>query len=82
MENDTEEPMKRYIGNTMYQKWKKGRKLSRKEAMDAHCAECMGFYADGAQDCKGISCPIYDWRPAASKDPNRAKKERLKLTST
>jgi hypothetical protein len=78
-ENNIEKPMKRYVGNTMYQKWKNGAKLTRKQAMSAHCAECMGFYEDGAQDCCGNNCPLYDWRPNASKDPSRNKKDKIKL---
>lgn len=39
-----------------------GQKLSRKQAMDAKCYDCMGFYADGRQDCKVKDCPMYGYR--------------------
>jgi hypothetical protein len=58
--------MKNYVGNRLYSEWKKGRKLSPKQAILAHCAECMGFYDDGKQDCLGHTCPLYNHRPKAS----------------
>lgn len=56
---------------------KKGRpstkhKLTRKEAMDAKCRECVGMGADGKvpagmydsiRDCTSTVCPIHEWRP-------------------
>lgn len=60
--------MKNYQGNTLYTKWKNGSKLTRGQAIKAHCAECMGFYEDGRQDCCGVSCPLYDYRPKASRN--------------
>ena len=67
MSNNVQNQEKNYVGNKWYAEFKKGRKLTRKQAMDAHCAECMGFYQDGRQDCCGYSCPLYDWRPKASR---------------
>jgi len=37
--------------------------LTRKEAMLAHCYECMGGYDEGKQDCLGKSCPLYRYYP-------------------
>ena len=40
-----------------------GKTITRKEAMLAKRYECMGFYQDGKQDCKGKSCPLYQFYP-------------------
>lgn len=40
-----------------------GGKLGRKEAMDAKCYDCMGYFADGRADCGVKNCPLYDFRP-------------------
>ena len=40
-----------------------GKTITRKEAMLAKCYECMGFYQDGKQDCKGKSFPLYQFYP-------------------
>ena len=37
--------------------------LTRKEAIFAHCFDCMGFYEDGYTDCKNPGCMLYDWMP-------------------
>ncbi len=63
--------MKNYQGNKLYAKWRKGQKLTHKQAIFAHCAECMGFYSDGQQDCCGHNCPLYDLRPVASRATKR-----------
>jgi len=51
-------------------------KLSRKEAMDAKCYDCMAWFADGRMDCKMPKCPLFDYRPYKDvenvpKNPNR-----------
>ena len=40
--------------------------LTRKEAIMAHCYDCMGFYEDGYSDCKNLNCALYDWMPKRS----------------
>ena len=37
--------------------------LGRKQAMDAKCADCMGYYVDGRGDCKMEFCPMYPYMP-------------------
>ena len=55
---------KKKIGAVPYAEWvDTGVKLHRKAAMDAKCYECMGGYEDGAQDCQGVTCPLYPYFP-------------------
>ncbi len=44
-----------------------GKKLTRAHAMKAKCYECQGGYADGKQDCKVTSCPLYPYMPYREK---------------
>jgi hypothetical protein len=37
--------------------------LSPRKAIIVHCAECMGLYEDGPQDCHGGSCSLYPYMP-------------------
>jgi hypothetical protein len=50
-------------GGKEYKKFLDGKKLTRKEAMLAHCYECMGGFEEGKQDCQGKSCPLYQFYP-------------------
>jgi hypothetical protein len=36
-----------------------GERLSRKEAIYAHCFECVGFFSDGRRDCMMPQCSLY-----------------------
>jgi hypothetical protein len=36
-----------------------GGRLTLKQAVNAHCYDCMGYFADGRQDCKMLKCPCY-----------------------
>lgn len=42
---------------------KKGRILSRKEAMAAYCCDCMNEYQDGRMSCKNPRCPLFPYMP-------------------
>ena len=48
-------------GAREYEKFKRGDKLTRKQAMKALCFECNGL-DESASDCQGLSCPIYQYR--------------------
>jgi hypothetical protein len=48
-------------GAKEYEKFQKGDKLTRKQAMKAQCYECNGF-EEGSEDCLGVSCPMYQFR--------------------
>lgn len=41
----------------------KGGKITRKQAMDAMCFQCMGYFSEGRQDCKTPECPMFNFRP-------------------
>ena len=53
-------------GQVEYDKFKRGEKLTRMEAVRAHCFICNGF-EEGNCDCKGKSCPLYAFHPYRSK---------------
>ena len=45
-------------GKSEYIKWTKGQKLTRNQALRAHCYICNGF-EDSNSDCKGKkTCPL------------------------
>jgi len=48
-----------------------GQRLTLKQAVNAHCFDCMGFYADGKQDCKISKCPLH---PFMAYNQNRIKR--------
>ena len=48
-------------GKAEYLKWLKGKHISRKEAMDANCYVCMGYYSDGRGPCSVELCPCRDY---------------------
>jgi len=53
-------------GQKEYLKFKEGSRLTRKEAMLAQCYVCNGE-EEGAQDCKGVECPLYQYQPYKGK---------------
>ena len=40
-----------------------GEYITRGEAILAKCCDCMGYYADGMNDCEVPTCPLYTWMP-------------------
>jgi len=36
-----------------------GGRLTLKQAILAHCYDCMGYFVDGRQDCEMTKCPCY-----------------------
>jgi len=40
-----------------------GVRLTRDEAIMAHCYDCMGGYTDGAVDCEMSTCSLYPYMP-------------------
>jgi hypothetical protein len=56
------------ICNTQHVRHMNGEKLSRTEAMLAKCADCMGNFEDGRNDCKVFSCPMYAFMPYRSEN--------------
>lgn len=48
-------------GAREFRDWKEKKKLSRKQAMLAHCYQCNGE-EEGAEDCLGErNCPLYGY---------------------
>lgn len=40
-----------------------GDRLTLKQAVNAHCYDCTGFYADGKIDCSMPACPLHPFMP-------------------
>ena len=52
----------------------KGEPLTKQQAIQAHCYQCMGGYGDGEdRDCKNPPCPLY---PHNLYNPGRIKANR------
>jgi len=50
-------------GKTHLLKYLNGEKLTRGQALKAHCYDCMGYYGDGRIDCEDPACPLYPFMP-------------------
>ena len=61
-------------GQKEYEKFKAGDKLSRKQAMLAHCYMCNGE-EESAADCQGKSCPMYQFQHFRGKKTRKQQKE-------
>lgn len=53
-------------GQKEYEKFKEGKKLTRKQAMLAQCYDCNGA-EESATDCQGKDCPLYEYQPYRGK---------------
>lgn len=56
-------------GQLEYEKFTKGEKLTRRQAILSQCYVCNGEN-EGGDDCKGISCPLYQYFPYKGKKPS------------
>ncbi len=65
------------MSKAAYEKFKKGKPLTRKQAMGAQCFECNGFSTLPAHDCLGVSCPLYQWSPWGRSRVSEVKKPSL-----
>lgn len=61
-----------------------GKKVSAHQAIKAHCYDCLGYYADGVDDCKNDMCALYSFMPYSPKvkDPKRVEIARKRATAT
>ena len=50
-------------GQALFIKNLMGERLTANQAGIAYCYDCMGWYADGKEDCKEILCPLYARMP-------------------
>jgi len=48
---------------TSWEKFKKGEKITRKQAIQAQCYECNGYTILKADNCHASHCPLYEWSP-------------------
>lgn len=46
-----------------------GERLTFKEAIQAKCYDCVGYYSDGKNDCKISDCPLYGFMPYRKDKP-------------
>lgn len=60
-------------GQLEYQRFLRGEKLTRKQAILAQCFVCNGEEEGSRKDCSGISCPLYQWFPYRKKVLKAAK---------
>lgn len=49
-------------GKTEFERFKKGERLTHKQAILAQCYVCNGL-DEGGEDCKGASCPLHQFMP-------------------
>ncbi|MDP2735776.1 MAG: hypothetical protein Q8P12_06230 [bacterium] len=49
-------------GYKEYQRFKLGERLTHKQAILAQCYVCNGL-DEGGEDCRGKSCPLYQFMP-------------------
>ena len=50
-------------GTKEFNRYQMGDKLTPRQSIIAKCAECMGLYADGKEDCGIPDCPLYPMMP-------------------
>ena len=55
-----------------------GERLTLKHAVNAHCYDCTGFFADGKVDCGLKHCPLH---PFMAYNQNRKKRTRRPLSA-
>lgn len=53
-------------GQLEYEKFKKNKPLTRKEAILVQCYICNGE-EESAEDCQNVSCPLYQYQPYKGK---------------
>ena len=58
----------------------KGDKLTQRQGILAKCCDCMGYHADGREDCLMKSCSLYPWMPYKEKGPGKGTTEKEEST--
>lgn len=43
---------------------------TKKECIDHMCHQCLGYYADGKEDCRNTKCPLYVYMPYGKRQPD------------
>ena len=54
---------KRFRGRQELIDFTNGKKLPASASIKAYCYGCMGEYADGADDCGDLKCPLHPFMP-------------------
>jgi hypothetical protein len=54
-------------GGTLLERYRKGERLTRQQAILAKCAECCNSYVDGLADCGIETCPLHPHMPYRTK---------------
>ena len=50
-------------GEAQYKKFKRGERLTRGQAILAQCYDCNDGHRGENPDCKGLTCPLYQYMP-------------------
>lgn len=69
MTRESKGPMKKASGQKSFLKYRSGKPLSPKEAIQAKCYDCQSFYIDFSRetkDCGVRGCPLYPYHPYSS----------------
>jgi hypothetical protein len=61
-------------GNKEFKSHQMGGRLTKRQAILAKCADCMGNYVDGRIDCEMPECPLYPFSPYGSFKSDTPKK--------
>ena len=51
------------VGSSDLKRHLEGKRLTRGQAINAKCADCMRNYADGRECCTIPECPLYPYMP-------------------
>lgn len=62
-------------GQRDYERFKKGERLTHRQVILAQCYVCNGM-DEGGEDCKGVSCPLYQFMPYRAGKERRVLNER------
>jgi hypothetical protein len=60
-----------FKGKTELVSFLSGKKLTRTQSITAYCYICMGYYADGADDCRQNDCPLHPFMSYNKTRPKR-----------
>jgi len=55
-----------------------GGRLTLRQAVNARCYDCMGYYGDGKQDCNMSRCPLH---PVMAYNKNKASRKNRAVRS-
>jgi hypothetical protein len=63
------------LGKKELLKYLGGGRLTPKQAIMAKCFDCLGYYADGRQDCRIAKCSLYPFMPYNENSAKRKTRE-------